>query len=247
MSADPFSLDGKRILVTGASSGLGRAIAIGCSQRGATIVASGRDELKLRETISALYGIGHTSICADLTDQVGRDQVTLQAGNIHGLVHSAGIAGLAPLRQATVAHIETQMDTNFVSPMLLTQNLLQHNAIQPGAAILFISSIAAHVGVRGVSAYSATKAALEAAARCLSMEVAKKNIRVNCLAPGEVRTPMFDASMNTTGNLAGTLASYPLGLGLPEDVANAAIFFLSPASRWVTGTTLILDGGHTVG
>jgi NAD(P)-dependent dehydrogenase (short-subunit alcohol dehydrogenase family) len=247
VSADPFSLDGKRILVTGASSGLGRAIAIGCSQRGATIVATGRDELRLSETMGALCGIGHISICADLNKAEDRDQVTLLAGSIHGLVHAAGIAALAPVRQASAAHIEAQMGTNFVSPMLLTQNLLQRNAIQAGGAILFISSIAAHVGVRGVGAYSATKAALEAAARCLSMEVAKKNIRVNCLAPGEVRTPLFDASMNTTGNLAGTLASYPLGLGLPEDVANAAIFFLSPASRWVTGTTLILDGGHTVG
>lgn len=98
-----------------------------------------------------------------------------------------------------------------------------------------------------MSSYSASKGAVEAMARSLSMEVAKKGIRVNCLAPGLVQTPMFEAALSTTGGLDETIKSYPLGLGQPEDVANAAIFFLSPASRWITGTTLVLDGGHTVG
>jgi NAD(P)-dependent dehydrogenase (short-subunit alcohol dehydrogenase family) len=247
LTADPFSLEGKRILVTGASSGLGRAIAIACSQRGAIIIATGRDELRLQQTMAELEGVGHSAVCADMLVDSDRVQLALAAGKIHGLVHSAGVAALAPLRQASIAHIEGQMRSNFFAPILLTQQLLLRGAIQQGGSILFMSSISAHIGVHGVSAYSATKGALEAAARSLSMEVAKRGIRVNCLAPGLVQTPMYDAALNATGGLEGTLARYPLGVGLPDDVANAAIFFVAQASRWVTGTTLIVDGGHTIG
>ena len=125
--------------------------------------------------------------------------------------------------------------------------MLLKNNIQQGGSIVFISSISAHIGVHGVSSYAASKGALEAMARSLSMEVSKRGMRVNCLAPGMVQSPMLDAARNTTGGLEETIKRYPLGLGLPEDVANAAIFFLSSASRWITGTTLIIDGGHTVG
>ena len=244
---DPFSLTGKRILVTGSSSGIGRQIALSCAQAGATVIASGRNAERLEQTLHALAGAGHEALVLDLSDDVAIKTAIAGLKKVDGVVHAAGISLLAPLRLATRAHIENQLERNLIGPMLLTQQVLLRNILQPGSAIVFISSISAHIGVHGVSSYAASKGALEAMARSLSMEVAKKSIRVNCLAPGLVRTPMFEAALSTTGGLDDTIKAYPLGLGLPEDVANAAVFFLSPASRWITGTTLILDGGHTVG
>ncbi len=244
---NPFSLDGKTVLVTGASSGIGRQIALGCAYAGAIVVATGRDKARLDALLVELNGSGHRCVPADLAVDTGIKELALQAGKVDGVVHSAGISALAPLRLASRAHIESQMGTNFVAPYLLTQQLLLRNAIAQGGAILFISSISAHIGVHGVSAYGASKAALEAMTRSLAIEVAKKKIRVNCLAPGLVETPMLQAALATTGGMEQTIAAYPLGLGKPEDIANAAVFFLSVASRWITGTTLILDGGHTIG
>lgn len=243
----PFSLAGKRILITGASSGIGRQIAISCAHAGAEVVASGRNEERLNTTLIALDGTGHQSLHLDVCDEVAMKNAVQITGELDGVVHCAGISALAPLRLATRSHIESQLAANLTGPMMLTRELLLRNSIHQGGSIVFISSISAHIGVHGVSAYSASKGALEAMARSLSMEVAKKGIRVNCLAPGLVQTPMLEAAKSTTGGLDETIKRYPLGLGLPEDVANAAIFFLSPASRWVTGTTLVVDGGHTVG
>lgn len=242
-----FNLDGKTILVTGASSGIGRQIALSCAQAGAQIIASGRDPQRLEVTLEAMPNTGHRTLALDLCDDAAVKVAVSTLGKIDGVVHGAGISLLAPLRLATRPHIESQLASNLVGPMLLTQQLLLRNAIGQGGSIVFISSISAHIGVHGVSSYSASKGALEAMARSLSMEVAKKGIRVNCLAPGLVQTPMFEAALSTTGGLDETIKNYPLGLGQPEDVAHAAIFFLSPASRWITGTTLVLDGGHTVG
>lgn len=246
-TTNPFSLTGKRILVTGASSGIGRQIALSCAHAGAEVVVSGRNAERLNATLDSLSGSGHVALPLDVCDEAAIKAAISTLGKLDGVVHSAGISMLAPLRLATRSHIESQLAANLVGPMLLTQQLLLRNCIQQGGAIVFISSISAHIGVHGVSSYAASKAALEAMARSLSMEVSKKKIRVNCLAPGLVQTPMFEAAVSTTGGLEETIAAYPLGLGLPEDVANAAIFLLSPASRWITGTTLILDGGHTVG
>lgn len=245
--SNPFSLADKRILVTGASSGIGRQIALSCAQAGAQVVASGRDTERLKATLADLSGTGHQTLALDLCDDAAVKAAVPPLGKLDGVVHGAGISLLAPLRLATRTHIESQLAANLVSPMLLTQQLLLRNAIAQGGAIVFVSSISAHIGVHGVSSYAASKGALEAMARSLSMEVAKKGIRVNCLAPGLVQTPMLEAALSTTGGLDETIKTYPLGLGLPEDVANAAIFMLSPASRWITGTTLVLDGGHTVG
>ncbi|MDR2364475.1 MAG: SDR family oxidoreductase [Zoogloeaceae bacterium] len=245
-----FTLTGKTILITGASSGIGSQIARECARAGACIIASGRNEERLSNLLHELPELpssAHRAIVCDLgdADQIG--ELVRQAGKIQGVVHSAGVSMLAPLRMASRRHIEDQLAVNVVGPMLLTGQLLARNAIESGGAILFISSISAHIGVHGVSAYSASKAALEAMARSLAMETAKKKIRVNCLAPGLVETPMLEAARQTAGGLEETQARYPLGFGRPEDVAYAAIFLLSDASRWITGTTLILDGGHTVG
>ena len=245
----PFSLEGKRVLITGASSGIGRQIAISCSQMGATVIGTGRDASKLDETLGLLSGSDHLMVSADLTQASGRDSVlTSIADPLQGLVHCAGISRLSPVRMMNEAHLLEIMAINVNAPMLLTQALLKKQKIQDGGSILFISSIAAHIGVAGVAGYSGSKAALIAMMRCLAMEVVKRKIRVNCLSPSLVETPLFEAMelQSGTSSMEQKRNDHPLGFGKPEDIANASVFFLSKASRWITGTTLVMDGGLTI-
>jgi NAD(P)-dependent dehydrogenase (short-subunit alcohol dehydrogenase family) len=249
---NPFSLEGKHILVTGASSGIGQAIALSAAHMGATVTALGRDQVRLENTLTelrAISAINHRIVSADLTQGEGLE-TALQALTtpFNGLVHAAGISRLSPFRQLTLAHLREVQSINVEAPLLLTQGILRRNLVAPAGSILFISSIAAHIGVPGVGAYSGSKAALIAATRCLAMEVAKRKIRANCLSPSLVVTPLFELAMQTAGkdSMARQEANHPLGFGVPEDVANAAIFMLSDASRWITGTTLVMDGGLTV-
>lgn len=245
----PFSLEGKRVLITGASSGIGRQIAISCSQMGATVIGTGRDASKLDETLGLLSGSDHLMVPADLTQASGRDSVlTSIADPLEGLVHCAGISRLSPVRMMNEAHLLEIMAINVNAPMLLTQALLKKQKIQDGGSILFISSIAAHIGVAGVAGYSGSKAALIAMMRCLAMEVVKRKIRVNCLSPSLVETPLFEAMelQSGTSSMEQKRNDHPLGFGKPEDIANASVFFLSKASRWITGTTLVMDGGLTI-
>lgn len=246
MSADAFSLEGKRILVTGASSGIGRQIAITCAARGGVLVVNGRDCARLDATLAELAGTGHSAVPGDLVDADARAHVAQTAGNLDGIVHCAGISRLTPIRLASPVHTEEVWRINYEAPVLLTQALLARNQVAADASILFISSIAAFIGVAGVGVYSGTKAALIATMRCLAMEVIKRRIRVNCLAPALVESPLLDATEKMVTSIEKTRADYPLGFGRPEDVANAAVFYLSAASRWVTGTTLVMDGGLTI-
>jgi NAD(P)-dependent dehydrogenase (short-subunit alcohol dehydrogenase family) len=130
--------------------------------------------------------------------------------------------------------------------MLLTQALLKRSLIAPEGSLVFVASIAAHIGVPGVAAYSGTKAALIAMVRCLAMEVVKRRIRANCLSPALVDTPLLEATATMVGSMEEERKNYPLGFGKPDDVANAAVFLLSDASRWITGTTIVMDGGLTI-
>jgi NAD(P)-dependent dehydrogenase (short-subunit alcohol dehydrogenase family) len=246
VSEDPFSLSGRRLLVTGASSGLGRAIATACAARGATVLLAGRDVDRLKASCEALAGTGHAIVSADLVEAEGRDRVVAQCGALDGVVHSAGISRLSPIRMATPQHLSDVWRINYEAPILLTQKLLAKNQVAANGSILFLSSIAAFIGVAGVGVYSGTKAALIATMRCLAMEVVKRGIRVNCLAPALVETPLLEATETVVANMDAQKAAYPLGFGKPEDVANAAVFYLSSASRWITGTTLVMDGGLTI-
>lgn len=251
-SFNPFSLKDKRILITGANSGIGYEIAMTCARMGAEIIGVGRDIARLQKTqvdLNAISELPHTTICADLTQVDDREKlVSNLGGQIHGVVHSAGISRLSPVRMLTVAHLNEVQSINVDAPMLLTQALLKKNLIAQESSIVFISSIAAHIGVPGVAAYSGTKAALIAMMRCLSMEVVKRKIRANCLSPSLVQTPLFESmvEMSGTASMEQQRGNHPLGFGKPEDVANATVFLLSGASRWITGTTIVLDGGLTV-
>jgi NAD(P)-dependent dehydrogenase (short-subunit alcohol dehydrogenase family) len=244
---NPFCLSGKRILVTGASSGIGRQIAITCSNMGAHVIATGRDALRLEETMGLLHTGQHQMIQADLKNHNEREDLLVKISlPLDGCVHSAGISRLSPVRMINEQHLLEIMAINVNAPILLTQGLLKKQKIKAGGSIIFISSIAAHIGVPGVAAYSASKAALIGMMRCLAIEVVKRKIRVNCLSPALVKGPLLVATSELIGSMEEEEKNYPLGFGLPEDVANASVFFLSEASRWITGTTLVMDGGLTI-
>ncbi|WP_287914717.1 SDR family NAD(P)-dependent oxidoreductase [Comamonas sp.] len=245
-SSDPFSLKNKRILVTGASSGIGRQTAIACANMGASLVITGRNNERLADTLACLLGSGHLSFSADLTRAEDLESLVAQAGPLHGVVHAAGISKLVPLRMLKPAHLDEMFSNNTYAPILLTKALLAKRQILPQGSIVFISALASHTGPMASATYAASKGALLGAMRVLGREVVKQGIRANCIVPGYVRTPLLDGLAQSGGNMQELMHMAPLGLGEPEDIANAAIFFLSQASRWVTRNYFILDGGLTV-
>ncbi len=240
MIQNPFHLRGKSVLVTGASSGIGRAVAIECARAGARLVLNGRDAARLEETLGQLEGGGHAALAADLTDAAQLAQLVAGCGELDGVVHAAGIDGVTPVRMLRPSFMQTVLDGNYMAPLMLTQQLLYKKSLRNGASIVFLSSIAAHTGTVGVGPYSASKAALEGMMRCLALEIAPRGMRANALAPGMVDTPLVNRDRDWLDEKA---KMYPLGLGRPEDVAYAAIYLLADVSRKVTGTRLHLDGG----
>lgn len=243
---DPFSLAGKRILVTGASSGIGRQTAIACADMGAQLFITGRNEQRLQETLQALTGERHRSMAADLTSAAEMTALVAQAGALHGVVHAAGISKLVPLRMLRSIHLDEMFANNTYAPILLTKELLAKKQIHSHGSIVFISALASHTGPMASTAYAASKGALLGAMRVLSREVIKQGIRANCIVPGYVRTPLLDGLNQGGGNMEDLKHMAPLGLGEPEDIANTAVFFLSQASRWVTRNYFVIDGGLTV-
>jgi len=247
---NPFSLAGRTVLVTGASSGIGRQTAITCAAMGATVVATGRDAARLAETCAALEGQdqrGHRGIAADMAESDGLARVAEEAGVIDGLVNCAGITVMAPFRMTSEKYIRRIHGINFDAPILLTQKLLAGKRIANGASLVYVTSTTAHIGTFATGIYAASKGALIPALRALALEVgAKQKIRANCISPGYVQTPMLDALNAGTASIEANYDLAPLGLGQPEDVANAAVFLLSDASRWITRSTLMVDGGLTV-
>jgi NAD(P)-dependent dehydrogenase (short-subunit alcohol dehydrogenase family) len=237
-----FRLDDKTILVTGASSGIGHAVAVQCARAGAKIIATGRDPERLEAVFSVLEGGGHRKIVADLNDSVQMDMLADESGAVDGVVHSAGMHGVIPMRMASEKMLSSVMHTNYNVPMLLTQRQLARRLLRDGSSVLLLASIAALTGKVGVGPYSGSKGALIGTMRCLALEVAKRGIRVNAVCPGMVDTPLLN--MNPEW-LEEQGKNYPLGIGMPDDVAFAAIYFLSDASKKVTGTSFSLDGGVT--
>jgi len=246
MSYNPFQLQGKTLLVTGASSGIGRQTAISCAEMGALIVATGRDAARLEETLGALPGEGHRCIVADLTLEGDLANLVQVCGALNGIAHCAGIAAIGPFRMISQKQIREIFGINFDAPILLTQRLLSRQKILRGGSIVFVASSAAHIGTPATSLYAASKGALIPAMRALALEVAAKHrIRVNCISPGYVQTPLLDRLNENVTSIESNYDWAPLGLGSPADVANAMVYFLSDASRWVTRTTLQVDGGLT--
>ncbi len=243
---NPFSLDGKTVLVTGASSGLGRQTAITSSQMGAKLMITGRDKVRLQETFDLLEGTGHKQFIADLTDQHDIDTLVASLPELNGVVYSTGISDLSPARFITAATIEKTFSISYTASVLLTAGLLAKKKLaRKDCSLVFISSISTRYPFVGGAMYISAKAAIEAYARVLALELAPKGIRVNCVAPAFVKTPMLDQTATNYSQQAVDMieARQILGLGEPEDVANTIVYYLSGASKWVSATSLILGGG----
>jgi NAD(P)-dependent dehydrogenase (short-subunit alcohol dehydrogenase family) len=247
MSYNPFSLANKTILVTGASSGIGRATAIECSKMGATMVISGRNAERLQETFAQLQGAGHLQVIADLSDEVQVKTLVENMPELHGIVHNAGFTKTLPFKFINRSDFDNLMQTNFFAPVFITQQLHKQKKIRKGSSIVFISSIATFTVDVGNAMYSATKGAVGSFAKVLAVELARQQIRVNCIQPGMVNTGILEGGVISEEQLKYHEQKYPLGrFGKPEDIANAAIYLLSDASAWVTGSNLVIDGGFTL-
>ena len=244
---NPFSLENKTILVTGASSGIGKAIAIECSKMGATMIITGRNSERLSETFSMLENKEHAQIIADLTDEVQLKELVEQLSNLNGIVLCAGIDKRLPLKFINQDDFNTVMQTNLFAPSILMQQLLKKKKIEKQSSVVCISSIAACSADMGHAIYSASKGALNSFARVMALELASQKIRVNCILPGVVDTNMLQSGILTEEQFVEEEKRYPLGrFGQPKDVAFATVYFLSDASAWTTGANLIIDGGFSL-
>ncbi|MDL1984279.1 MAG: SDR family oxidoreductase [Deltaproteobacteria bacterium] len=239
----PFDLTGKTILVTGASSGIGRQTCISIANMGGKIIASGRNEERLKETITMLPEDKHKMFKADLTKTSEIEEMVNDLDKINGVVHCAGIVKLLPMKFYTKEYLREVNEINYEVPVLLTKTLHKKRKILNNSSIIFISSIMSQVGKIGQGLYAGTKGALVAITKVIALELAAKNIRVNCISPGLVKTPLIDL-ITFKKEIEENIKLHPLGLGDPEDVANACVYLLSDASRWITGTNLIIDGGY---
>lgn len=241
---NPFCLKGKTILVTGASSGIGKATAILCSAMGASVIVTGRNEERLGQTLAVLTGDGHRMIAADLTEEDDRDKLSELVPPLDGLVHCAGTGQRKLCKALTADDISKVMDSNFNSAVLLQACLLSKKKINKSASIVFMSSRTADIPTLANSLYSASKGALKSYARCLALELAPRGIRVNCICPAMVWTPLVLQDGVTEEELQSEQAKYPLKrYGKPEDIANLAVFLLSDASSWMTGSCIDITGG----
>ena len=242
---NPYSLRGKVVLVTGASSGIGRATAIECSRLGATVVITARNENRLRETFDMLSGDSNQMILCDLADDEAINKLVEEVPHLDGLVNNAGYQEYLPVPFIKKDKLEAIMSVNTIAPIALLQKLLRAKKITKGASIVFTSSLAGlGVNAPGNSMYAATKGAISAFVTGAAIDLASKKIRVNAVCPGMVNTAILDDGTVGEEELKADAANYPLGrYGEPEDIAYAIIYLLSDASSWVTATNLVIDGG----
>ena len=248
MSYNPYSLEGKTILVTGASSGIGKATAIECSKLGARVVITGRDEARLQQTLSSLEGEGHVVITADLGEDDGIRFLVERVPVLNGIVHAAGISDTVLFQFLKKERLENIFNINFFAPVVLSQLLLKKKLLQKGGSIVFLSSIdgpvTAHIGN---SMYSATKGALSAMMQNMSIELASKGIRVNAVLPGMTETPLIHNDDITQEQLNKDMELYPLKrYADPREIAWAIIYLLSDASTFTIGASLVVDVGFTI-
>lgn len=240
---NPFSLSGKTILVTGASAGIGRGIAIACAGMGAQVVLTARNAERLQETLSMLEGEGHSYIVADLTIETQRAALVNQLPMLDGVVQCAGVGSRVPCKMLSQEDLDHVMKPNTEAPMLLQALLLSEKKIQKQASVVFIASAAATMPTAGNAVYSASKAAMVAYAKCLALELAPRQIRVNCISPTMVWTDLALVGA-TTEQLTEAEKQYPLKrYGQPEDIAHLAVYMLSDASGWMTGSNIEITGG----
>lgn len=241
---NPFSLEGKTILVTGASSGIGRGIAIICAKMGATVILNGRNQMKLGTTLTQLDPGEHKFIAADLTDSESMSRMVAELPALDGVVHCAGIGQRVLCKVATEQDVNSVMDANFKGPVLLQTELLKQKKIKKGASIIFVASIATWSPSIGNAYYSASKGAIVSYANCLALELAPRKVRVNCISPAMVWTDLVLQEGVDEEQLKVDEQNYPLKrYGTPEDIANLTVYMLSDASVWMTGSNVKISGG----
>ena len=246
---NPFSLDGKTILVTGASSGIGRGIAIECSKMGATVVSNARNEERLKETLSMMEGDNHQMIIADISTQEEIDKLVAEMPVLNGCVLCAGIPQVCPVKHFKRQDIEDIFRVNTFAPIMITSSLVKKKKIHKGSSVVLVESISGvFVGTKGDVSYNASKAALNGFLKGAALELAGQGIRINAVNPGLVPTNILNLTNEMFAESHHTdimVESYPLKrYGTPEDIAYGCIYLLSDASGWVTGTNLVIDGGY---
>lgn len=244
---NPFSLENKTILITGASSGIGKAVSIECSKLGAKVVITGRNQERLNETFHCLEGSGHIAISADLTRYSDLEKLVDSCPPIDGFVNNAGITKLLFVKSIKQEFLEEILNTNVIAPILLTQLIVKKNILNPKSSIVFTSSLSGVYCVHyGESMYAASKGAISGFVKGAALDLSRKQIRVNSVNPGIIKTNIFNDVL-TPEELEEKRKFFPLKrFGEPNDVAFAIIYFLSDASSWVTGSDLKIDGGYTL-
>ena len=242
---NPFSLENKVILVTGASSGIGRGIAIDTSKMGATVYITARNGSRLNETFSQMSGKSNVIIPAELTNEI--DELVEKLPALDGIVLCAGIIKTMPVKNITDTAIEEIFKVNILSEIQLLSRLLRKKKLNKGASVVIISSVSTFNVKIGNSLYSATKGAANSFAKAMALEVSKQKMRVNCIQPGFVPSSILNHSGIEQDNFLRWYAErHPLGFGEPSDIANACIYLLSDAAKWVTGSIFTIDGGYTL-
>lgn len=247
MNAIYKDLENKTFFVTGASSGIGRAIAIALGEQGANVVITGRDKTRLQETAD-MISTETTQIVANLVEESERNALVDALPSIDGVCHAAGIINPFPIRYLDQAQFDKVFAINATAPILLTSRLLGKKKFNNNASIVFISSVSSDRAMKGGATYTISKAAIEAYSRTVTLEHSAQGIRSNCIKPGLTKTDLLAQAERLAMEISKNereevYQKHLLGLGTPKDVANAVLFLLSDNSRWFTGSTLTLDGG----
>jgi len=245
---NPFSLVGKTVLVTGASSGIGRATSVICSQMGAIVIITGRNEVRLSETYEMMEGNDHIQIAADLTNYEQLSKLIERIPKLDGIVNIAGIANPLVLQLTETSDVNEIMQINAIVPIHLTRLVLQQKKLNKGASLIYISSINGNnCAYIGSSIYAASKSALTGFMKGVALELSSRGIRANCINPGMIDTDLLSSGSIGQEELEKDRLKYPLKrYGKPDEVAYAVVYLLSDATQWITGSSLLIDGGYTL-
>lgn len=244
---NPYTLEGKKILITGASSGIGRAVAVECSKAGACVIVTGRNKERLDETMKLLSGSGHEMIVSDFTSPDDVEQLLNNICTLDGFVGNAGYTRSIPVEFTEKEELQNIFNVNAQVNMMLVAGMLRNKKLKKGASLVFTSSISGNlVAYKGGSMYAASKAAISGYVKAAAIELARRKIRVNAVCPGMIDTHVMGDEF-TEEQLKEDARRYPLKrYGRPEEVAYGIMFLLSDAASFITGTNLIIDGGYTV-